>query len=70
MNTKFEHQIVSNNLFFFYIDEETLNQNQISTGSIKEERKYENPKLVNEFGISYVTMKDFKFDLDQQAKIM
>jgi len=28
--------------------------------------KYEIPKPVNEIGIAYVSMKDFKFDPEQQ----
>lgn len=49
-----------------WIDEELTNHHQ----NIKEEIKYATPKPVNEVGISYVTMKDFIFDTNQQAQVV
>lgn len=57
-------------LIILFTDEEPPNQKQISE-CIKEEIEYEIPKSVNEIGISYVTMKDFKFDSEnQQAQVV
>jgi len=49
-----------------YLDEELANQNQTTAEHTEEEVKYEIPKPVNEIGITYVTMKDFIFDPEQQ----
>jgi len=49
-----------------FLDEELANQNQTTAENIEEEVKYEIPKPVNEIGMTYVAMKDFIFDPEQQ----
>lgn len=49
-----------------FLDEELSNENQTTTETIEEEVKYEIPKPLNEIGMTYVTMKDFLFDPEQQ----
>lgn len=49
-----------------FLDEELANPNQTTAENIEEEVKYEIPKPVNEIGMSYVAMKDFIFDPEQQ----
>lgn len=58
-----------NENYFCFLDEEIENQMTPSHRE-EEEVKYEIPKPLNEIGISYVTMKDFKFNPEQQAQIV
>uniref|UniRef100_A0A2H8TDK2 Proto-oncogene tyrosine-protein kinase receptor Ret n=1 Tax=Melanaphis sacchari TaxID=742174 RepID=A0A2H8TDK2_9HEMI len=62
---KLDFKQIVNNMCYFMDDEELANQNQTTTETA-EEVKYEIPKPVSEIGIAYVTMKDFKFDPEQQ----
>ncbi|XP_060852344.1 proto-oncogene tyrosine-protein kinase receptor Ret-like isoform X1 [Rhopalosiphum padi] len=63
---KLDFKQIVNNMCYFMDDEEIANQNQTTTETTQEEVKYEIPKPVGEIGIAYVTMKDFKFDSEQQ----
>lgn len=51
-----------------FIDEVQSDSNH--TLSTEDEVKYETPKPLNEIGMSYLTMKDFKFDPEQQTQIV
>lgn len=53
-----------------FLDEVHSDQNHTLTISTEEEVKYETPKPLNEIGMSYLTMKDFKFDPEQQAQVV
>lgn len=55
---------------FIFIGEELPNQYQNTNKSKEEEVKYEIPKSLNGIGISYVTMKDFIFDPEQQVRVV
>ncbi|CAH1736549.1 proto-oncogene tyrosine-protein kinase receptor Ret [Aphis gossypii] len=63
---KLDFKQIVNNMCYFIDDEELANENQTTTEITKEEVKYEIPKPVSEIGIAYVSMKDFKFDPEQQ----
>jgi len=49
-----------------FVDEELTNQNKTTDENTEGEVKYEIPKAVNEIGMTYLTMKDFIFDPEQQ----
>lgn len=57
-------------IFTFFLDEEPEKQNQSTNENIETEVIYEIPKHLNEVGMSYVTMKDFVFDSEQQEHIV
>lgn len=54
--------------YVYILDDETtvINTNQTTAESMQEEVKYAIPKPHNEIGMTYVTMKDFIFDPEQQ----
>lgn len=53
-----------------FLDEVHNGQNHTLTISTEDEVKYETPKPLNEIGMSYLTMKDFKFDPELQTQVV
>lgn len=53
-----------------FLDEVHSDQNHTLTISTEDGVKYETPKPLNEIGMSYLTMKDFKFDPEQQTQVV